>query len=242
MRRRLYSAPAAIMTLFILSVPVFAASEEGAAKGVAEIADPVEGWYELWNEMLWDITIMGVIFALITLYFMWRYRRKFPQQEGNQVKLTFAGMMLWALVPTFIFLADDLYLAGKTWALYNTYRTVPENSLEIKLESSMWSWGFTYPNGVQATNVLRVPAGRPIVMRMKSLDVIHSFFLPDFRVKEDSMPGRVTYLWFYPREPGKHVITCAEYCGVLHSSMRGTLIIMPVEEFNTWLAKEKANL
>ncbi len=242
MRRKIYSASTALVTLLIFAGQAFAGSEIEAGNEGFGIADPVEGWNDLWHEMLWDICVMGIIFALITLYFMWKYKRKFPQQEGKQVKLTFAGMMLWALVPAFIFMADDLYLAGKTWALYNTYRTVPENSMEIKLESAMWSWNFTYPNGVQATNELRVPAGRPIVMRMKSRDVIHSFYLPDFKVKEDSMPGRVTYLWFYPKEPGEHVITCAEFCGVMHSAMRGTLIIMPVDEFNTWLEKEKANL
>jgi cytochrome c oxidase subunit 2 len=150
--------------------------------------------------------------------------------------------MLWALIPAFIFMADDLYLAGKTWALFNDYRNVPENSYEIKLESAMWSWNYTYPNGVEAMNDLRVPAGRPVVMRMTSRDVIHSFYLPDFKVKEDSMPGRVTYLWFYPKEPGEHIITCAEFCGVLHSNMRGTVIAMPEDEFNKWLAQEKANL
>ncbi|MFQ5427747.1 MAG: cytochrome c oxidase subunit II [Thermodesulfobacteriota bacterium] len=242
MRRRIYAASAALMTALMFSGQVFAATEHGAGHGGGGIADPVDGWNHLWHEMLWDITVMGVIFAVITLYFMWRYKRRHPQQEGNQIKLSFAGMMLWALIPAFIFMADDLYLAGKTWALYNNYRSVPENSYEIQLESSMWTWSFTYPNGVQATNELRVAAGTPVVMRMKSRDVVHSFYLPDFKVKEDSMPGRVTYLWFYPKEPGEHVITCAEYCGVLHSNMRGTLIVMPKDEFNTWLENEKANL
>jgi len=74
---------------------------------------------------------------------------------------------------------------------------------------------------------------------MTSRDVVHSFFLPDFKVKEDLMPGRVTYLWFYPKEPGEHLITCAEYCGVIHSSMMGTVIAMPQDEFNKWIEAEK---
>ena len=242
MKKRFYAASAALLSPLLFSVPAMANSEAMAEKGGGMIADPVEGWHELWHEMLVDITVMGLIFAAVTLYFMFRYHRKYPQQEGKPVKLSFAGMMLWALIPAFLFMADDLYLAGKTWALYNTYRNPPENSYEIRVEASMWTWSFTYPNGVEATNELRVPAGQPIVMRMKSRDVIHSFFMPDFKVKEDTMPGRVTYLWFYPKEPGEHVITCTEYCGVLHSSMQGKLIIMPRDEFNKWLAKEKANL
>ncbi|NOS35180.1 MAG: cytochrome c oxidase subunit II [Deltaproteobacteria bacterium] len=242
MRRRIYVVAAAFMTAIMVSVSAMASSGQSAGHGAGGVPDIVGGWNHLWDEMLWDITIMGIIFGVITIYFLFRYRRRFPQQEGNQVKLSFAGMMLWALIPAFIFMADDLYLAGKTWALFNDYRNVPENSYEIKLESAMWSWNYTYPNGVEAMNDLRVPAGRPVVMRMTSRDVIHSFYLPDFKVKEDSMPGRVTYLWFYPKEPGEHVITCAEFCGVLHSNMRGTVIAMPEDEFNKWLAEEKANL
>jgi len=241
MRRKIY-AVAAFLTAMIVSVSAMAGAEHAAEDGGGGPADLVKGWNHLWHEVLLDITIMGIIFAVIAIYFMFRYRRRFPQQEGKQVKLTYAGMMLWALIPAFIFLADDFYLAGQTWALFNEYRNVPEESYEIKLESAMWSWSFTYPNGVEAINDLRVPVGRPIVMRMKSRDVIHSFYVPDFKVKEDSMPGRVTYLWFYPKEPGEHVITCTEYCGMLHSSMRGTVIAMPEDEFNEWLAKEKAAL
>jgi cytochrome c oxidase subunit 2 len=253
MRRRIYVVLAAAMTAIMLSGSAMArdpqlepghtgSSGSSVGHGSEGIPHIVDGWNHLWQEVLVDITIMGIIFAVIAIYFMFRYRRRFPQQEGKQVKLSFAGMMLWALIPAFIFMADDLYLAGKTWALFNDYRNVPEDSYEIKLESAMWSWNYTYPNGVEAMNDLRVPAGRPIVMRMKSRDVIHSFYLPDFKVKEDSMPGRVTYLWFYPEEPGEHVITCAEFCGVLHSSMHGKVIAMPEDEFNEWLAKEKAAL
>ncbi len=241
MRRRIYAVAAAFMTAIMVSVPVMASSGQSAGHGAGGVPDIVGGWNHLWNEVMWDITIMGIIFGVITIYFLFRYRRRFPQQEGNQVKLTAAGMLMWALIPAAIFMADDLYLAGKTWALFNDYRNVPENSYEIKLESAMWSWNYTYPNGVEAMNDLRVPAGRPVVMRMTSRDVIHSFYLPDFKVKEDSMPGRVTYLWFYPKEPGEHVITCAEFCGVLHSSMHGTVIAMPEDEFNKWLEQEKAN-
>ena len=73
---------------------------------------------------------------------------------------------------------------------------------------------------------------------MTSRDTLHSHYIPDFRIKEDSMPGRVTYIWFYPEEPGEHVVTCAEYCGLLHSKMYGKLIVMPEDEFETWYKSE----
>jgi cytochrome c oxidase subunit 2 len=106
----------------------------------------------------------------------------------------------------------------------------------------MWRWDFTYPNGVQVTNELRVPAGKPVMLRMTATDVVHSFYLPDFRVKEDSMPGRVTYLWFYPRKPGEHLATCAEFCGMMHSKMIGKVIVLPPEEFTAWYDEEAKKL
>ncbi len=222
--------------MFTAASPVFAYKE---GRGPGEIPDIPGGWQHLFNEMLIDITVIGIIFAAITIYFLIRYRRRHPGQEGRPPKLTVAAAVGWALIPSFIFMADDLYLAAEGWTLYNDYRTVPENAYEIKLEGAMWSWNFKYPEGVETVNELRVPAGTPILVRMTSRDVVHSFFLPDFKVKEDLMPGRVTYLWFYPKEPGEHLITCAEYCGVIHSSMRGTIIAMPKDEFNKWIEAEK---
>ena len=149
-------------------------------------------------------------------------------------------MLGWALIPVFVFMADDLYLALRGWDLFNDYRTVPAERLEIRLESRMWNWFFTYPNGVQTVDELRVPAGKPVLVTMKSADTVHSLFIPDFRVKEDSMPGRITYLWFYPKKAGEHVFTCAEYCGLLHSRMKGKLIVMDEDEFSVWLEKENS--
>lgn len=226
-----------------LSFLMFAASSTSyaykEARGPGEIPDLPGGWQHLFNELLIDITVIGIIFAAITIYFLIRYRRRHPGQEGRPPKLSTAAAVCWALIPAIIFMADDLYLAAEGWSLFKDYRTVPANAYEVKLEGQMWSWNFKYPEGVESINELRVPAGTPILVRMTSRDVIHSFFLPDFKVKEDLMPGRITYLWFYPKEPGEHLITCAEYCGVIHSSMRGTIIAMPKDEFNKWIAAEK---
>ncbi len=199
-----------------------------------EINDPAEGWDHLWFEVIVDITILGVIFAAITAYFVIKYRRKSPDQEGSMPKLTPVQAIGWVVIPTFIFLADDLFIAANGWALWNDYRQVPEERLEIQLESGMYSWTYTYPNGTQTYNELRVPAGMPILLRMTSRDTIHNHFIPDFRVKEDAMPGRVTYLWFYPKEPGEHVVSCTEYCGIWHSRMDGKIIVMPENEYALW--------
>jgi cytochrome c oxidase subunit 2 len=218
-------------------LPVAASAYEGEV-GLPD--DPAAGWDHLFSEMLIDITVLGLIFAAVALYFMVKYRRKQPDQEGTPIRLSKGAMLGWALIPTFLFMADDFFLALRGWDLWNDYRTVPRDRYEIKLESRMWNWFFTYPNGVETRDELRVPAGKPIVLRMTSSDTLHSLFLPDFRVKEDSMPGRITYLWFYPKKTGEYVFVCAEYCGILHSNMKGKLIVMPEEEFFAWVEKQKA--
>jgi cytochrome c oxidase subunit 2 len=223
---------------------LLAAAQAGAAyeSAAGALQDPARGWDHLWHEVLIDISILGVIFALITAWFVYRYRRRDPAQHGQGVKLTPALAIGWVLIPSFIFMADDFFLAAKGWGLWNTYRNVPADRLEVKLESGMYSWDYTYPNGLRVQNELRVPAGKPVLLRMTSRDTIHSHFIPDFRVKEDSMPGRVTYLWFLPDKPGEHVVTCAEYCGIMHSYMAGKIIVVPAAEFAAWYDGEAAKL
>ncbi|MFO1283795.1 MAG: cytochrome c oxidase subunit II [Burkholderiales bacterium] len=208
----------------------------------AEPKDPARVWDALWHEYLVDVTVIFVVFAALGAWFMLRYRRRSPDEVGDAAPLSRMAAVGWVVIPVFAFMADDFYLAAKTWQAWNVYRDVPADRLEIKLESAMWRWDFTYPNGVASTNELRVPAGKPVVLRMTSLDVVHSFYLPDFRVKEDSMPGRVTYLWFYPRVPGEHVSTCAEFCGMMHSKMYGKVIVVKPEEFAAWYEDEARKL
>ena len=228
MRKQMFSA------LLAAAAPVAWAADP--------IRDPAAGWDRLWFEVLVDISILGIVFALITAYFIIRYRRRSADEVGRAGKLTVAAAVGWTVIPMFVFMADDFFLAANGWQLWNTYRQPPADRLEIKLESGMYSWDYTYPNGVQAQNVLKVPAGKPVLLRMTSRDTIHSHFIPDFRVKEDSMPGRVTYLWFYPQKPGEHIVTCAEYCGIMHSYMVGKVVVVPEAEFTAWYTQEEKKL
>jgi len=216
-------------------------AEAGEYGGAGRIRDPASGWNHLWNEVIIDITVIGVVFALVMAWFLFRYRRRPGGPEvGSQPRLSPAAAVGWVVIPVFVFLSDDLFVAANGWSLWNDYRTVPADRLEIALESGMYSWDYTYPNGVRVQNELRVPAGKPIMLRMTSRDTLHSHWIPDFRVKEDSMPGRVTYMWFYPDKPGEHVITCGAYCGIMHSYMAGKLIVMPPADYQAWLDQEAA--
>ena len=225
-------------TAFAEGYPVAAGS--GAPPAVR---DPAAGWDHLWREVIIDITIIGVVFALITAWLLWRYRHRPGNETGHAPKLSAAAAVAWVVIPTFVFLADDLYIAANGWHLWNVYREVPADRLEISLETGMYSFDYTYPNGLRTQNELKVPAGKPVLLRMTSRDTLHNHFIPDFRVKEDSMPGRITYLWFLPKEAGKqHVVSCAAYCGVMHSYMAGKIVVLSPEDYKAWYDKEGAKL
>jgi cytochrome c oxidase subunit 2 len=217
----------------LFTVPAFASET-----APDDIPDLVAGWDHLWFELMVDLLIIGGIFGVAAIYMLIKYRAKSPDDVGHGPKLSTAQMWGWALIPAFIFLADDLFLAARGWNLWIDYRTVPANALEVKVIAGQWYWEFDYGDDV-TSDVLKVPLNRPVVLRMTSEDVIHSFFLPDHRVKEDMMPGRITYLWFHPTKLGTTFVTCAEFCGTNHSDMVADVVTVPEAEFHAWLDAEK---
>jgi cytochrome c oxidase subunit 2 len=122
---------------------------------------------------------------------------------------------------------------------YVSLQTPPKNAMDVYVQAKKWMWKFAYPGGPNSTDVLRVPAGRPVRLLMTSRDVIHSFFVPAFRLKQDVLPGRYTQTWFEASRPGRHQIFCAEYCGTGHSAMLGEVVVMKPEEFDAWLADQR---
>lgn len=122
---------------------------------------------------------------------------------------------------------------------YIWLRVPPEDAMEVYVMGKQWMWKFSYPDGSASVGNLYVPAGRPIKLIMNSRDVIHSFFVPDFRIKQDVLPGRYTTVWFEVKEPGVHDIFCTEYCGTGHSMMRGQVIALSPEDYERWLDGNK---
>lgn len=192
----------------------------------------------LLHEVLWDIAIIGLLLALLAICFLFAYRRRSPDEVGRLQKLSPQAALGWLVIPVALFLADDIFLFAKGWELHKQYREVPKNAYEIRVTGAMWSWTYTYPNEVETYGELRVPVGTPILLRMSSEDVVHSHFIQQYRVTEDLMPGRVTYMWFLPDEIGEYVVTCREYCGPGHSMMYGKVMVMAGEDFNAWLVAE----
>ena len=120
--------------------------------------------------------------------------------------------------------------------LYNDYLNTPPGALEIDVVAKQWMWKIQHPNGNREVNELHVPVGRPVNLTMSSHDVLHSFYVPEFRLKQDVIPGRFTKLWFEATKPGVYYLFCAEYCGTEHSKMGGKVYVMEPEEYSEWLA------
>lgn len=202
-----------------------------------DIPDTRVDWDELWYEVLVDITVIGVIFIVAAIYMLIRFKASSPDQVGTAKPLSTANAIGWALIPTALFMADDFYLAAKGWTVWDHQRTVPENAMEVKVTGYQWYWEFEYEDGT-TTDELKVPVGTPVVLRMTSDDVIHSFGIPYYRLTEDVMPGRITYIWFNPVEEVETLVTCREFCGNSHSEMYTAVEAVAPAEFEKWLAEE----
>jgi len=228
--KKLTALYAGFATILISATPVLAYEGHGGGGQV----DPRVGWNHLWHELMIDIWSIGIVFSIVAIVMLFKGASSDPEAQGGGIRLSAAQSMGWAFIPAFIFAADDFYLAAKGWALWNVYRDVPENAYEVQVNATSWQWSFTYENG-REEDVLTVPAERPVVLRMTSDDVIHSFFLPHYRVKEDVMPGRKTYLWFLPHTGDDELVTCTEFCGEGHSNMYTKVVAMNPSDFSNWL-------
>lgn len=195
----------------------------------------VHGWTNLYASVddifLFIVAVSLVLLVGVTAAMVWfavRYNRKrHPRAENIEGNL--ALEIVWTVIPTLLVLA--IFWVG--WKGFVYQRTVPADAMLVKVTARMWSWQFTYENG-RTDSVLRVPADRPVKLAITSADVLHSLFIPAFRVKEDCVPGMDTYLWFRPDRTGSYDLFCSEYCGVGHSSMITTVEVMPDGEFQAW--------
>ncbi len=177
-----------------------------------------------------------VFFAIVVFgitYFSFRYRAKKQQEEGLTSGRAHNTLLeiIWSVIPTILVII--VFVWG--FRVYMEMNVVPKDALEIKVTGQKWFWSFDYPEGVNSLNELVVPVDQPIKLLMSSKDVIHSFFVPDFRIKMDVVPNRYTVTWFEAMNPGTHNIFCTEYCGKGHSEMIGTVKVVTEREYNTWI-------
>ncbi|MGC4123213.1 MAG: cytochrome c oxidase subunit II [Myxococcales bacterium] len=125
---------------------------------------------------------------------------------------------------------------------YVWMRSPPAGAMDVYVTGKQWMWKFSYPDGPSAIETLTVPLGRPVRLLLTSRDVIHSFFVPAFRIKQDALPGRFTDAWFEARQTGRFQVLCAEFCGSGHSLMRAEVVVLPAAEYDAWLAAQRRGL
>jgi cytochrome c oxidase subunit 2 len=172
----------------------------------------------------------ALIFAAITVLAI-KYRRV-PGREAQQIEGSTFLEIAWSAIPFFVMLTFFIWGA----AIYFRERTPPADATEVYVVAKQWMWKMEHMEGQREINELHVPTGQNIKLIMTSQDVIHSFYVPAFRLKQDVLPGRYTTLWFRATVPGRYHLFCAQYCGTQHSSMAGEIVVMKPQDYAQWLA------
>jgi cytochrome c oxidase subunit 2 len=181
--------------------------------------------------VLCSVLTIGIFMTMIFLAIKFR---KIEGEDRPSVPLeNMALEITWTVIP-FVILLGLFFWSTYIYGYY--LKGAPEESLQIDVIGKQWMWKVQHPNGKREVNDLHVPVNVPIKISMTSQDVLHDYFIPAFRVKQDVVPGRVTELWFEPTKKGQYHIFCAEYCGTEHSYMNGTVTVLSHEDYERWLS------
>jgi cytochrome c oxidase subunit II len=192
------------------------------------------------DHLMYFLMTVAVFFTLLIFfsiaYFATRYRRRseaeLPAEEHGGLALE----ITWSVIPL------GLTMVMFTWgaSLFMKMSRPPDDALQIYVVGKQWMWKMQHMEGQREINELHVPVGRPVKLMMTSEDVIHSFYVPAFRTKQDVLPGRYTTEWWEPTKPGTYHLFCAEYCGTKHSGMIGSIYVMEPAEYQAWLSGGRA--
>jgi cytochrome c oxidase subunit II len=172
-----------------------------------------------------------VIVAVLLGSFVLKYRRRGPDEVTPHITHNFRLEMVWTIIP--LLLVIVIFFWG--FHGFMEAQVAPLESMEISVTGKKWQWEFEYPDGMRSLNELHVPVNTNVRIILSSADVIHSFFVPAFRIKKDAVPGRYTELWFNAVDPGTYQLFCAEYCGKGHSDMLGKIVVESKEGYERWL-------
>ena len=178
---------------------------------------------------------IGIFIAI--LYLGLKYRRR-PGVKPQKVETSTQLEIAWTVIP----LVLCIFMFGWAAKLYVQMETPPKDAMEISVIGKQWMWKVQHPEGMREINTLHVPVGRAIKLTMTSQDVIHSFYVPAFRTKQDVVPGRYVTEWFTPTKVGEYHLFCAEYCGAQHSGMIGSVIVMEPADYQAWLSGSNADI
>jgi len=173
-----------------------------------------------------------LLITTVLIFFIIRYRRRSPYEIPRPIAGSHKLETIWTVIPFVI--AMTMFAWGAR-VYFEQYKP-PENAIEVYVVGKQWMWKLQHATGQREINELHVPVGRKIKLIMTTEDVIHDFFVPAFRTKADAIPGRYVTLWFEATKTGTFHLFCAEYCGMNHSGMTGSVIVMEPREFDDWLS------
>ena len=173
----------------------------------------------------------SLICALVVI-FSFKYKRRSPKERGAAIEGSLALELVWTIIPF------SLTLVMFVWGARVYFAAVvpPADASELYVVGKQWMWKLQHPQGQREINELHVPVGQAVRLTMTSEDVIHSFYVPAFRMKQDVLPGRYTHAWFRATKAGEYHLFCAEYCGTKHSGMIGTVHVMEPQDYERWLS------
>ena len=180
----------------------------------------------------------ALLIASLVAVFAVKYRRRHPDEIGVAIHGSLALELIWSVIPLGIAM---VMFAWGAKVFFDVYRP-PAGAMEIFVVGKQWMWKVQHQDGRREINELHVPIGRPVKLVMGSEDVIHSYYIPAFRVKADVIPGRYNSLWFTATRPGRYHLFCAEYCGTRHSGMIGWVTAMEPAEYQAWLGGGSSTL
>jgi cytochrome c oxidase subunit 2 len=191
-------------------------------------------------DAVYNFTLVCSIVSFIILmggmaYFIIKYRRRSDNDKTAYISHDHRLEALWSVIPFILFMI--IFAWG--YYVYNKMRTFPDDALNVAITGKKWAWTMAYADGTTLVNELVVPVGKPIILNMTSEDVIHSFFIPSFRVKQDVVPGMNIPLWFEPTKLGTFELDCSQLCGLGHYRMKGDVIVETPENFELKLKEIK---
>ena len=187
---------------------------------------------QLYFFLLGVSVFFATLILILIIAFAVKYRRRSDDEQPRPISGNLGLEILWTLMPLSLTLV--MFVWGARLFFITFYP--PSDALEINVVAKQWMWKVQHAEGRSEIDELHIPTGRPIKLIMTSQDVIHDFFVPAFRVKNDVLPGRYTTLWFEATKPGAYRLFCSQYCGTQHSGMIGHIIALEPAEFQTWLS------
>ncbi len=199
---------------------------------------PIQGtqfakdWDALYTFLFWVCAFFFVIIVVPAIFFIVKYRERPGIKPASHIEHNSILEFTWTVIPTIL----ALIIFAWGWEVYKKTTQIPPNAMTVRVVAKSWNWSFQYDDGRIVQTDMYVPENTPVRLLITSEknDVLHSFFVPNFRIKKDAVPGMFTTTWFESGMSGQHLIFCTEYCGASHSNMMGRVVVLSKDEFEKW--------